>query len=188
MLSLLLAIAIGAAPDTSVVSTDSIPAVTKPVRRAIPAPDDTVRRRKAVDLSDAYYQRLTIHRWASYAVLPLFAAEYVVGDRLMARGVPIANWVKPTHIGLAAGISGLFAINTVTGGWNLVEGWSQFGDRRPLVVAHTVLMLAADGGFAGASLLVHNRVTAERQHRAIAVASMGAATVSTVMMWIAKNR
>jgi hypothetical protein len=188
VLSLILIAAIGIAGDTSVISTDSIRVDSGQVRRAIPAPLDTVRRRKAVDLSDAYYQRLTIHRWASYAELPLFAAEYVVGDKLMARGTPIANWVKPTHLGLAVAISGLFGLNTLTGGWNLVEGWSQFGDNRKLVVAHTALMLVADGGFAGASLLVHRRLTAERTHRAVAVASMSAATVSTVMMWIAKNK
>lgn len=188
MISLLLAAAVTFAGDTSVVSTDTTPVVNGAVGRAIAAPSDTVRRRRAIELSDWYYRRLEIHRLGSYAELPLFAAEYWVGDRLMARGVPIANWVKPTHIGLAAGIGGLFAINTLTGGWNLVEGWSQLGDKRTLVVAHTILMLAADGGFAGASLLVHNRVSAERQHRAVAAVSMGAATVSTVMMWIAKNR
>jgi hypothetical protein len=149
---------------------------------------DTVRRRRAVELSDAYYQRLTIHRWASYAELPVFAAEYVVGDRLMARGTPIAGWVKPTHIGIATVMGGLFGLNTLTGGWNLIEGWSQLGDKRTLVVAHTVMMLAADGGFAAASAIAGKGLNAEQRHRTVAVASMGLATVSTVVMWVAKNR
>lgn len=176
------------AASIQISDTSRVP--TGPVRRAIPAPSDTIRRRRTVDLSDAYYQRLTIHRWASYAELPLFAAEYLVGDKLMARGTPVAGWVKPTHVGLAATISGLFAVNTITGGWNLIEGWSQFGDRRSLIVTHTALMLLADGGFAGASLIAGNGqgLDVQRRHRAVAVASMGAATVSTVMMWIAKNR
>ena len=182
MFALLLAAAIGFA--------DTIPAVDTlgPVRRAIPAPSDTIRRRRAVELSDAYYQRLTIHQWASYAELPLFAAEYVVGDKLMARGTPIAGWVKPTHVGLAVAISGLFGINTITGGWNLIEGWSQLGDKRNLVVAHTVMMLAADGGFAASSIIAGRGLNAEQRHRTVAVASMGLAAVSTVVMWIAKNR
>jgi hypothetical protein len=182
VLFLLLAASITAG-DTSAVRE------TGPVRRAIPAPVDTVRRRRAVELSDAYYTRLTIHRWGSYAELPLFAAEYVVGDKLMSRGTPVAGWVKPTHIGLATAISGLFAINTVTGAWNLYEGWSQT-ENKPLVATHTALMLLADGGFAGASLIAGNGrgIDTERRHRTVAVASMSAATISTVMMWIAKKR
>jgi hypothetical protein len=188
LLSLFLAAAISVSGDTSRVASDTIPAIRGPVRRAIPAPSDTVRRRRAVELSDWYYRRLEIHRLGSYAELPLFAAEWVVGDKLMARGTPIAGWVKPTHVGLATTIGGLFGLNTLTGGWNLVEGWSQLGDKRNLVVAHTVLMLAADGGLATASAIAGKGADAERRHRAVAVASMGAATVSTVMMWIAKNR
>jgi hypothetical protein len=182
VLSLLLAAAIGLSDTTTSADTNG------PVRRAIPAPSDTVRRRKAVELSDAYYTRLTIHRWASYAELPLFAAEYVVGDKLMARGTPIAGWVKPTHIGLAVAISGLFGLNTITGGWNLVEGWSQLGDKRNLVVTHTAMMLAADGGFAVASVIAGKGLNAEQRHRTVSVASMGLAAVSTVVMWVAKNR
>jgi hypothetical protein len=147
-------------------------------------------RRRAVSLSDAYYTRLTVHRYLSYAELPVFAAEWVVGDKLMARGTPVADWVKPTHVGIATVLGGLFAANTVTGVWNLAEGWSQFGDRKPLVVTHSVLMLGADAGFFVAPLLVHgrNNIDGQKRHRAVAVASMSAATLSTVMMWIAKSK
>ena len=51
-------------------------AVTRPVGPA-PAPRDTV-----IEYSKAYYQRLTIHRWGSYAMLPLFTAQYLVGRQL----------------------------------------------------------------------------------------------------------
>jgi len=139
-------------------------------------------------LSDAYYTRLTIHRYVSYAELPVFAAEYVLGDKLMSRGTPVAGWVKPTHVGVAATLGGLFAVNTITGVWNLAEGWSQPGGHRPLVVTHSVLMLAADAGFAIAPLVVHdNGLDGEKNHRAIAVASMSVAAVSTVVMWVAKK-
>jgi len=35
-----------------------------------------------IEYSDAYLTRLKIHRWASFLTLPLFASEYVVGQRL----------------------------------------------------------------------------------------------------------
>jgi hypothetical protein len=190
MLSLLLA-ALAVTADTTRQGSDSVAIPSGPVRRAIFAPPDSAQptRRRAVTLSDAYYTRLTVHRYASYAELPVFAAEYWLGQKLMATGVPVADWVKPTHVGVAAGLGGLFALNTVTGVWNLVEGWQQFGDRKPLVVIHSVLMLGADAGFAIAPLVVHGRsIDSERQHRAIALVSMSAATVSTVMMWVAKAR
>jgi hypothetical protein len=79
----------------------------------------------------------------------------------MARGTPIADWVKPTPIGFAVAISGLFGLNTITGGWNLVEGWSQLGDKRNLVATHTAMMLAADGGFAA----VHDDVRRDDEYR-----------------------
>jgi hypothetical protein len=189
MFSLLLAVAMSV--DTTSIRPDTIAVPSGPVRRATFAPADSTQpvRRRTVQLSDAYYTRLTIHRYLSYAELPVFAAEYVLGDKLMARGTPIAGWVKPAHVGVAMGLAGLFGVNTITGVWNLAEGWSQLGDRKPLVVAHSALMLAADAGFAIAPLVVHgqNSIGGQRQHRAIAVASMGAATVSTVMMWIAKR-
>ena len=185
MLSILLAAVVAA--DTTPVRADTVRPSSGPVSRATFAPGDSTQpvRRKAVSLSDAYYTRLTIHRYLSYAELPVFAAEWVVGDKLMARGVPIANWVKPTHVGIAAGLGGLFAINTVTGVWNLYEGWSQFGDRKPLVVAHTALMVGADAGFFIAPLVVNRRnIDTQKTHRTIAVASMSAATLSTVLMWV----
>ena len=38
------------------------------------AADTPVVRRRAVQYSDQYYTRLTIHRYGSYLMLPLFAA------------------------------------------------------------------------------------------------------------------
>src|SRR4051812_24850357 len=98
MLSLLLAAVIAADTTPAPVDTLTRPvSPSGPVRRATNAPSDSAQptRRRTVVLSDAYYTRLTIHRYVSYAELPVFAAEYVVGDKLMARGTPIASWVKP---------------------------------------------------------------------------------------------
>jgi len=44
---------------------------------------DTRRRVHAVEYSDAYNTRLTIHRLGSYTVLPLVGVEYYLGDRLL---------------------------------------------------------------------------------------------------------
>ena len=49
-------------------------------------PDPGTSRSRAVRHSDLYYTRLTIHRYASYLTVPLFAAEYVVGQQLYNNG------------------------------------------------------------------------------------------------------
>jgi hypothetical protein len=49
------------------------------------APLDTpvTRRRHAVQYGDWYYRRLTVHRIGSYTMLPLFAAEWSLGQNLL---------------------------------------------------------------------------------------------------------
>ena len=48
------------------------------------AVSDTPRvRPHAIEYSDAYNTRLTIHRWGSCTMLPLFASEYYLGNRLL---------------------------------------------------------------------------------------------------------
>jgi hypothetical protein len=44
---------------------------------------DTTKRQKAVVLSDWYGRRLTIHRYGSYVMLPLFVAQYLLGKELL---------------------------------------------------------------------------------------------------------
>jgi len=44
-------------------------------------PDGTAPQ--LVEYSDACFTRLTIHRWASYLTVPLFASQYIVGRKLM---------------------------------------------------------------------------------------------------------
>ena len=152
---------------------------------------DTTRRPKAVEYSDAYYTRLTIHRWGSYAELPLFAGEWVLGQKLLSSG-PQASWVRPAHGTVAGALGVLFAVNTVTGGWNLWDARHDTEGRTKRIV-HSVLMLAADGGFAlaGASA-PEDEGEGDWQgrantHRAIALTSIGLATAGTVMMWIDRD-
>jgi hypothetical protein len=157
------------------------------------------RRVRAVEYSDWYARRLAVHRVASYAMLPLFVGEYVLGQRLIAQQNGAANgtdYVRSStrnlHQVTAGGIAALFGINTVTGLWNLYDARHDPAGRR-LRVAHTALMLAADAGFAVTGIIAGNakaHVTSNgdvtsnaNAHRNAALVSMGIGTVGTAIMW-----
>jgi hypothetical protein len=134
------------------------------------------------EYSSAYYTRLTIHRWGSYAMLPLFAAQYYVGSQLYSGDA--ADWAEDLHPALAWGIGGLFASNTVTGVWNLWEGRKDPQDRKRKV-AHAVLMMAADAGFLTTAILgdeVEDTGSGRATHRAVAITSMAVATTGWLLM------
>jgi hypothetical protein len=150
---------------------------------------DTVRRPVAVDYSDWYSRRLTIHRLVSWTMLPLFGVEYAAGQQLLQKGrFGAPAWARQWHSPVAGAIGGLFALNTVTGVWNLYDSRRDPAGR-PWRTAHAVLMLAADAGFVATGMLAGqseggaefagNRVTT---HRAVAIGSMSLATLSWVMM------
>jgi hypothetical protein len=152
---------------------------------------DTVPRRKrqrAIEYSDAYYTRLRIHQIASYTELPLFASEWILGDRLLRAertGFPSQS-LKTSHQAVALGLGALFTINTITGGWNL---WDSRADPagRTLRLVHSVAMLGADAGFAWAGASgggAKNSQADADHHRSIAIGSMALATAGTLMMWL----
>lgn len=153
---------------------------------------DTVSRKRprprAIEYSDAYYTRLQIHHIASYTELPLFAAEYVLGQRLINEertGFPSQS-LKTAHTTVALGLAALFTVNTVTGGWNL---WESRKDPpgRTLRFIHSVAMLGADAGFAWSGASgggAKHSLTGANQHRTIAISSMALATAGTAMMWL----
>ncbi|WP_158508756.1 hypothetical protein [Gemmatirosa kalamazoonensis] len=191
-------------PDTAPASAPTAagpvaqPAAATPLRAA----DDSAQprpRRRAVEVSDAYATRLAIHRVASYTMPPLFVAEYLLGQKMLnaredlARGIdnPVGSSTRTAHQVVAGGVAALFAINTVTGVWNLYETRHQEAGRK-LRVAHAVLMLASDAGFAATGLVASNArsgsVDDARLHRNVALASMAPATVGAVMMWINQIR
>jgi hypothetical protein len=132
-----------------------------------------------------------MHRIGSYVEFPLFAGEYVLGERLLhdeRYGVPPSG-LRTAHSAVAGGLAVLFGLNTITGGWNL---WEARGDPhgRTRRILHTVLMLASDAGFAatgasggGAKHSLPNAQT----HRSLAEASMGVAGAGTIMMWLWNN-
>lgn len=148
---------------------------------------------QAIEHTDAYYTRLDIHRWGSYAMLPLFAGEYLLGNELLNGSNP-AGWVRGAH-GVGAGALGvLFGVNTVTGVWNLVESRQDPGALRRIL--HSTLMLAADAGFLyTASLAGENEFEGgfresegdNRRHRDWALGSMALSTAGTLLMWLWKD-
>jgi hypothetical protein len=154
--------------------------------------EDTVRRRpRAIEYSDAYYTRLKIHRVASYAELPLFATEYVLGQRLLNEertGFP-SQGLKTAHTTVALGLGALFTVNTVTGVWNLWESRSDPANRT-LRLIHSAAMLGADAGFAWAGASGGGAKDSQanaNHHRTIAISSMALATAGTAMMWFFHN-
>jgi hypothetical protein len=140
----------------------------------------------AVEHSDAYLTRAKIHRIASFATLPLFAAELALGTSIY-NGVPHGDWRKGAHGAVGAAIVGLFGVNTVTGVWNLFgESWNDKG--RGLRLVHGLLMLAADAGFVATSMSTpseHRGLTfqADRStHRNLALTSIGLGTTGYLVM------
>ena len=182
-------------PDTVTAPVGSGP-VARPAGATTATGDDTTPRprRRAVELSDAYATRLTIHRVASYTMPPLFVAEYVLGQKMINAREDLANGIdnpvnpntRTAHQIVAGGVAALFAINTVTGVWNLYETRHQ-EDGRTLRWVHSILMLASDAGFAATGLVAsnarHGSVDDARLHRNVALASMAPATVGAVIMW-----
>lgn len=153
---------------------------------------DTVTRKRprprAIEYSDAYYTRLRIHHLASFTELPLFAAEYVLGQRLLNEertGFP-SQGLKTAHTAVALGLGALFTLNTVTGGWNLWESRKDPAGRT-LRLLHSAAMLGADAGFAWAGASggsAKHTLAGANQHRTIAISSIALATVGTAMMWL----
>ena len=157
------------------------------------SPDTT--RPRSIELSSGYYKRLGIHRTLSYVALPLFAGEYLLGEKLLDDNDP-PGWVKGVHGGVALALGGIFLTNTVTGAWNLWEA-RRVPDGRARRILHTALMLAADAGFVYTATLAGDAGKEDdgtpktpdggRKHRNAAIVSLSLATVSTVMMWIWKG-
>lgn len=160
-------------------------------------PDTTpAGRPHAIQYSQFYYTRLAIHRYASYATLPLFAAEYILGEKLYRNDSTASSGLRGAHSAVALAIGGLFAINTVTGGWNL---WQSRKDPegRTRRYLHAALMFLGDAGFVATAATApgHER---ERDgvvipangnkslHRNLAIASFSTSLVGYLMMLLWK--
>ena len=148
------------------------------------------RRPVAFEYSEGYKTRAKIHKIASFATLPLFVANYVVGQDLYNN--PGDESKKGLHAGLAATTGVLFGVNTVTGAWNLWEGRKD-PNHRTKRMTHGILMMAADVGFLATAMLAPESDEGEYSggasytdqrstHRTVALTAMGIATVSYLIM------
>lgn len=196
---LVLMLALAAPPDTTpAVSLDTAvgpvmaslaSGVTASLAVGVPAPDDTVRRRrKSVDVSEWYERRLRIHRYGSYAVYPLFALQAVAGNQIYRDQRTGPAWAKNSMRYGATALAGVFTSNTVTGLWNLWDSRSvpQGRTRR---VLHALLMLGSDAGFtyAGSRLAEEAETSSIKReaHRNWAYGSMAAtlAGIGVIRYW-----
>jgi hypothetical protein len=145
----------------------------------------------AFQYSDAYYTRLKIHKYASFATVPLFVTQYVLGKKLYD-GNYTGTSVKTAHAWVAGSIGVLFGVNTVTGVWNLWEARKNPNGRTKRTV-HGVLMLAADAGFVATGLLApeaddfassQDYLNRRSTHRTVAITSRATALVGYAIMII----
>jgi hypothetical protein len=154
------------------------------------------QRPKAVEFSQAYYTRLAIHRYASYAMIPLFVTEYAIGRSLynhpdtLREGGALRTW----HGLTAGGIYVLYGVNTLTGAWNLWEGRAVKEGRTRRTI-HSALMFISGAGFVATAMLAPDddfgeggtldRSSSRRAtHRTVAMVSMSTALVGDLMMLI----
>ena len=140
----------------------------------------------AVEYSDAYYTRAKIHKYASFATLPLFAGELALGQNVYNDPFANTSSAKSAHIAVGTAITGLFALNTVTGVWNMWESRNEPSHHK-LKLIHGILMLGADAGFVATFASGPNgrgaNVGSQKQtHRTIALTSVGVASASYLMM------
>lgn len=146
-------------------------------------------RAKAFEYSDAYHTRLKIHKAASFAVIPLFVTQIVLGQKLY--NFSGGDGVRTAHQVVAASLAGLFTLNTVTGVMNLWEGRKD-PNRKTKVLVHGIMMLGADAGFTVAGIMAPNRNHLDdyqdrfAPHRAIALTSVAVATTAYLIMIFGK--
>jgi hypothetical protein len=122
-------------------------------------------------------------------MIPLFIAQYVTGEKLINH--PHEGCARSLHGPLAASVGVLFGVNTVTGLWNLYDSRKDPHGRTRRTL-HSILMLAADAGFALTGAVTPNREQAAGSsranlHRTLAISSGSVALASYLMMLIWKD-
>jgi len=134
----------------------------------------------AFEYSEGYRTRAKIHRVASFATLPLFVTEAFVGQSLYNEPT---DGKRDAHLVVAGGIGALFAVNTFTGAWNLLEARKDphFGKRK---WAHALLMFGGDIGMVTTAALGPGEGDADGKaaHRAAAITTAAVATTGYLIM------
>ena len=167
----------------------SAPALSIAMSKAVTG--DAEQRPIAVSHSKAFEVRSKIHKVASYATIPLFAAQYIVGQKLYdGTGSESA---KSAHGALVIGMAGLFAVNSVTGVWNLWEDRHETQGRAKRWI-HGLMMLGASAGFVATGATAPDDdddgggVTSTNRslHRNLAIGSMGISAASYLFMFFTR--
>lgn len=157
--------------------------MTKPGSPAIPRRPGGEPR--AIEYSGFYNVRLKIHRYASFAMIPIFIGTYVTGDQVLKHGSDAPDWALNWHRPLATATAVLFGVNTITGAGNLGDSRKDPAGRTKRWI-HSLMFLAADAGFAytGIVLAQDARESDSKRtlHRNVALVSMGISVSSWGLM------
>ncbi len=149
----------------------------------------------AVEHSQAYETRKKIHKIASFATLPLFGTELWLGQSLYNTSANNGS-MRAAHGIVGAGIVGLFAVNTVTGAWNMFGEDRKDPEGRTLRLTHGLLMMAADVGIllttrSGPNSHSQRQAltfeTNKATHRNMAIASISVGTAGYLIMLLAHH-
>lgn len=168
------------------------PGVVMPAPIPEPFLQDTVKKRRrveAIEYSDFYGTRLTIHRVLSWTILPLFAVQYASGSQLLEHGSAAPDWAQELHGPTATAVAGVFTVNAVTGLWNLWDSRRDPNGRARRYI-HSLLMLTASAGFVYAGSLADEAESSAEmrdKHQTVALTSIGISTASWLMMLIWKD-
>ena len=162
-------------------------ALTVPVSTAADDPQSPAPRVAAFEYSEGYRTRAKIHKYASFATLPLFATEFVLGSSLY--DTPTDS-KKTAHIAIGSSIIGLYAVQGVTGVVNLLEARKDPNPKgKKLRLTHSILMLASGAGFAITPMVAPGErdqlefgSSSASTHRAVAFTSMGIGTAGYLLM------
>ncbi|HET9454136.1 MAG TPA: hypothetical protein VFO66_07635 [Gemmatimonadaceae bacterium] len=142
-------------------------------------------RPQAVEVSEWYERRLTLHRRLSYATVPLFAFQYMAGREIWEKGGGAPAWARNGHRVGATAIAGVFTANVVTGVWNYMDSRG-VEEGRALRTIHGLSMLAATAGFTWAGAVLSEQAETDpdkrRLHRTVALTSIGITVTSGVLM------
>lgn len=147
------------------------------------------QRPRAVEYSGFYQTRLKVHRALSYTIFPLFIGSYVTGEQILKHRNDPPKWATTLHKPIAITTGAVFAVNTVTGLWNLWDGRKNpVGQTKRTI--HSLLFIAASAGFTYAGTgLAHDAKSHEdfnHFHKTVAIASMGVSVLSWGMMALLK--
>ena len=142
-------------------------------------------RPRAIEVGDWYARRLTLHRRTAYAIVPMFGFQALAGKQIWDKGNLAPAWARNGHRVGATAIAGAFAVNAVTGVWNL---WDARGatEGRGLRYLHAASMFAATAGFTYAGAVLSEQAETSlgkrKLHWQVAISSMGITAVSGILM------